>query len=372
MNNNNFSDSFNKEFKEANNLQIPKNSTDPIIITKNGYSTSGVQPIILAVRSSDRDESKYPNSGKYVLDLEDTYRDIIDVELLHISCIFPQYIVNNSNNYFYVVESFKSKKKVFLQNGNYDEENFLKMFKRCISKQLDSSYQVRIKNGNKPEIIIVSCLDKGLFGLDFTEGSQKLLSAKLLGFNASNYGNIIVNNIYEDIIDTSDVVVNDIFYSGDKLDIIDLDDNCTKDVEILEYNKGRIFINKKIKNSKKGFMIVPHKIRAPFTINLNYCHDIAIKIRDFENIKSPNKILNDSFGIINISPNCNTVTSCELNFCRKLFNPPLPKLYHLDIQFLNMNGTIYDFNNVEHILVFKITMLNRPEYATIINHSIDY
>ncbi len=52
----------------------------------------------------------------------------------------------------------------------------------------------------------------------------------------------------------------------------------------------------------------------------------------------------------------------------KYFNPPLGKLFWLDITFLNYDGSLFDFRGQENMLMFDVSQLNQPGRY---NNSID-
>ena len=42
----------------------------------------------------------------------------------------------------------------------------------------------------------------------------------------------------------------------------------------------------------------------------------------------------------------------------KHFNPVLPRLSKLNIEFVRPDNTLHDFRNRDHVLIFKITTMN--------------
>ena len=44
----------------------------------------------------------------------------------------------------------------------------------------------------------------------------------------------------------------------------------------------------------------------------------------------------------------------------KYYNPPLGKMLWLDVEFLNYNGSLFDFRGQENMLMFTVSMLNQP------------
>ena len=99
-----------------------------------------------------------------------------------------------------------------------------------------------------------------------------------------------------------------------------------------------------------------------------YIYQIENKPYVILNVKGAN-ILN-SIGAAN---NCYTVipllnlentivnsNSIPVHSVIKYFNPPQGKLLWIDIEFLNYDGTLFDFRGQENMLVFIVSMLNQP------------
>ena len=52
----------------------------------------------------------------------------------------------------------------------------------------------------------------------------------------------------------------------------------------------------------------------------------------------------------------------------KYYNPPMGKLLWIDLQFVNYDGTLFNFRGQENMLMFTVTMLNQPgKYNNYIN-----
>ena len=92
------------------------------------------------------------------------------------------------------------------------------------------------------------------------------------------------------------------------------------------------------------------------------CPDyIILDIPEFHLIKSDNNIINNSFAIIPLNKSCKTIIDSDTNMREiKNFNPPLARLSSINIRFLRNNGSEYNFNGREHMLMFNIYSFNQP------------
>ena len=44
----------------------------------------------------------------------------------------------------------------------------------------------------------------------------------------------------------------------------------------------------------------------------------------------------------------------------KYYNPPMDKMLWIDVEFLNYDGTLFDFRGQENMMMFTVSMLNQP------------
>ena len=96
-------------------------------------------------------------------------------------------------------------------------------------------------------------------------------------------------------------------------------------------------------------------------INLNTNSYIILSISELSKIKSNRDCVQGAYSIIPFDyyfdKQINASTSSNMNDV-KHFNPPIPRFRKLTIKFLNRDGTLYDFNGVDHILDFRVYALN--------------
>ena len=95
-----------------------------------------------------------------------------------------------------------------------------------------------------------------------------------------------------------------------------------------------------------------------------YEHDIrSLLLKGIEDIRDRIKCENS----INDNTIVNNMT-IPVHGVIKYFNPPLGKLLWMDVEFLNYDGTLFDFRGQENLLVFTINLLNQPgKYNNYVN-----
>ena len=97
-----------------------------------------------------------------------------------------------------------------------------------------------------------------------------------------------------------------------------------------------------------------------------------MKIRDFTNINS-NGTSNNSYTVIPLTGTDTTIVNqatIPAHGIIKYFNPPLARMPWIDIEFLNYDGSLFDFRGQENILLFTLNMLNQPgKYNNYVNNN---
>ena len=109
----------------------------------------------------------------------------------------------------------------------------------------------------------------------------------------------------------------------------------------------------------KGTHISPNKV------DISADSFFVLKIAELENVKSNLKDIHNSFAIIPVASARNTNNFLGnsvfgYNSFIKYFNPPLPSLDRISIQFRDVYGNLINFNGIEHFMEFRITCLNNP------------
>ena len=90
---------------------------------------------------------------------------------------------------------------------------------------------------------------------------------------------------------------------------------------------------------------------------------IILKISEAKLLDSLNTSVNNSYTVIPLENDNKTIintSSLPEHGITKYFNPPLGKFYWIDIEFLNYDGSPFDFRGQENMLMFVISQLNQP------------
>lgn len=112
--------------------------------------------------------------------------------------------------------------------------------------------------------------------------------------------------------------------------------------------------------------LVPSALSAPYGATTQYkleiqnCPYVMLRIGQLEHFRttSSNAGIRDAFALINIKRRFAEETVMLENTNIKHFNPVLPRLSKLNIEFVRPDNTLHDFRNRDHVLIFKITTMN--------------
>lgn len=156
--------------------------------------------------------------------------------------------------------------------------------------------------------------------------------------------------------------------NNNNYDFIFIDiENPNTQIENIDYNLLTIIMNTPDIYDSNGNIIntiinidsILHPIIADFSENKNEENYILLKIPELSRFDSIDTTIQNSFALINTS-NTNRVFENSNPGNIKYFNPPLPKLDKLSINFCNYGGREVNFNGLNHCLVFSIEYVNQP------------
>lgn len=284
----------NNNFSEFSGLN--SNSNNNILIKapnelKNKLNDTNTR--VIYIDSRDRNIEKYPNPNDYVIYLDDTYRDIVSLEL--ISCDVPktEYNINNSNNILH----YNDGSTVTVPVGNYDIAGLISAFNAAAS------------------------------GVPIT---------------------MAVNNATRKVTLTGNV-------SLQLSDTVPDRDGSTR--KILKANSiGRILGFKPLDRASAA----SHVSDGVYTLaNEDY---IVLKFDDVERTDGTNNVFKGafariSFGDIAFGAVKQTKVSDFGSKCIEVFKPIKPKLDRLRIRFFRHDGSLYDFNGLDHSISIELTTL---------------
>ena len=386
------------------NLQQVNTDYDPLIIKPpDRNKTHGTITRHLVIDSRDRDYLLYPNSNKYRVEVPQEWKDITSLELSLAQIPNTFYNITVSNNTFYISDSPNNIISVNIPEGQYNNKTLIDTFngkygdlfinfdsKLNFSRNpINLKLRIQSNRANNQEFIYNlnyvlndSCLPCKLNSIDKTIGFiNKQYESKMVDLS---YINVLPGNI-TNINSTSDQdydlykLVAQKTYNGIEVDFTSI--FYVNDYFILQDPITHIKYYCQIYEIKNDNTIVFEALNNvdPTSISGNIFNNISV-------LYSPNifQIENKPYVILNVkganilnsigaANNCYTIipllnlentivnqATIPVHSVIKYFNPPQGKLLWVDIEFLNYDGTLFDFRGQENMLVFIVSMLNQP------------
>jgi hypothetical protein len=314
--------------------QFPESISEKIPITNQNYNDQIIkqpQPNIkkgrdnfrFIIDSRDRDYKLYPNPNNYVINFTNELRDVISVELVKGCIPNSQYQINHTNNILSYIKYNELENECVeksIEKGNYTVSELIDEL-NLIQNDLIFTHNLK-----KNKVIIYNNTEHNIIFLfsNYDVNNKCNNSDKKIAYKKYNY----VNNIKQD--------------GGTIAQVLGF----------LPFNYK--LLSKSNDNYKELF--------APNIINLNSCKYVILAIPEMEKNKSNTDSITSSYSIIpfDCGASCaliNASNSANMDET-KHFNPPKAKFTKLTIKFLNYDGSLYDFNGVDHILDFKVYALN--------------
>lgn len=300
----------NQQLDEKNVLETPedirKHQEDrkKIAVVKTKY---------LTIDSRQRNITDYPETFKYSLDI-DPIINVLSIELISAEIPKTEYLVNSSNNKIY--------------------------FQELISQQNNNTYNITtIPTGNYSLSTLKTAIETNMNNSSIT-GAVYFVDT--ITFAPQNK-----ITISSDMGGTTQIF-NLIFYGGTE-----------------EYNET--FTSKYPENSIGpliGFSIKNFTGSTSYTsdnqLNLYGENYLFLQINNFKTVENSSSNVKNIFAKISLDTNDNVKyfkNNDEYRIIKK-FKPVLLRLDRLNISFLKYNGDFYDFNGVDHSLLFKVETLN--------------
>lgn len=258
----------------------------------------------LLIDSRSRNYDNHPEPNNYDINFNKTFNDILEIELISANIPKSEYNINNSNNTIHFNVSSTDYTAV-LSNGNYDISTLMSDLE-TVMNGVGSGVTFTITEDTKTNKITIS--GSGSFDLLFIGGTEKIGLSTRTKYLDSSIGYTI----------------------GFKRE--DLTGNTT-------YTAQNIY-------------------------NLNGENYVLLYIQDLENINTGNYSVSgvsNSYAKINLDTDVNTTKyySSNSDYVSKItFTVPKQTMSRMEIMFYNYNGSLYDFNGLEHSLYFKFKTLN--------------
>jgi hypothetical protein len=385
-------------------LQQINTDYDPLIIKRpDRNKTHGNISKHLVVDSRDRDYLTYPNSNRYRIEIPQEWKDIVSLELTLAQIPNTFYNINESNNIFYISDSPDNISSIQIPEGQYNNkllidtlngkygDLFINFKSKLNFSRNPINLKLRIQSNRATDQEFVynlnyllndtcspcklNSVDKtiGFFNKQFESTMIDLSYINVSENNITSLGTfsdqdytlykLVADNVYKGIeVDfTSIFYVNDYFIlqkpnSSTKYycQIYEIKNDTTIIFEELEGNNpttlsGTIFNNISI-------------LYSPYIYQLENKPYVILKIRDAQILNSIGAA-NNAYTIIPLLNLENTIinqSTIPVHSVIKYYNPPLGKLLWMDIEFINYDGTLFDFRGQENMMMFTVTMLNQP------------
>lgn len=287
-----------------------------------------VESNIIVIDSASRNWDK-ENSNNYTIQLGETFKYVHSIELVDGYVPASGYIINENNNVIHFQEKNEQTIIAIVDPGNYKIKSLLKSLSLTMTKASTNHYDYKCTIDISTKKVTISCHEH--FNLIFSDGTDVIGDRDLietLVINPTNHRKEIHK------IETSDHRSKYIKNSIGK---------------ILGYKPLNLMGNTHY-TGQFVFELLPIKYLALFLNTENS--------DDFKKIVAPcPNGANGAFAIVSLTNNIFDIhqyhqivdNSCWI----KTFNPPI-NFNKLKIQFRTIDGNLYDFNGIDHFLVFEI------------------
>ena len=385
-------------------LQEVNTNYDPIIIKPpDRNKTHGNISKHLVIDSRDRNYLIYPNSNQYRVEIPQEWKDIVSLELTLAQIPNTFYNITPNNNVFYISDSPNNILSINIPEGQYNNTSLIDtlngkygdLFINFDSKLNFSRNPINLKlriqsnRANNREFVYnlnyvlndtcspcqLNSVDKliGFINRQYTSTEIDLSNIYVSSGNITNIGitsdhdfplyKLIADDVYNGI----DTDFTAIFYENDYFILYDSDTNEEYSCQLYKVKNENTILFQELDG------------KNPVNLSGNIFKDISVLISPniFQIENKPYVILkikeshilnsigasNNAFTIIPLLNLENTIinqATIPVHGVIKYYNPPQGKLLWMDIEFLNYDGTLFDFRGQENMLMFTVTMLNQP------------
>jgi hypothetical protein len=288
---------------------------------------------VVVIDSSSRNWDKEENNN-YTIFLGKTFNYVHSIELVDGYVPASGYIVNNNNNVIHFQEDNDPPTSAIIKPGNYLIKGLLEVLSEVMTDASPNHYKYTCSVDKNTMRVTISCDHK--FNLIFADGME------------------VVGD--RGIMET--LVINP--------------ETNRKELQKVEVSDSR---RKYIKDSIGkliGFKPINLECRKHYTGQMNYnlqpYQYLAIFLNtenadNFSNITapSPDNGANDAFAVVSLDGGCYKLNQVIDNGHFSMgFNPPI-HFNKFKIQLRTIDGQLYDFNGVDHYLVFEVKRIFNKE-----------
>lgn len=396
MNFSNFPNSIDSKMQQVNV------SYDPYVIKPpDRNKTHGSISRHIVIDSRDRDYLLYPNSNKYRVEIPQEFKDITSVELSLGQIPNTFYNINEKNNTFYIGTNLKIN-SYFLKEGQYNNKLLLDAFNGKYGDIfIDSAFKINFsRDPINLKLRIEANIDYFTYNFNYSLNEScapcKINSIdKTIGFLNKQYvssvvdlSNINVNSIaavttgplvsdqdYTLYKLTADKIYNgieldftSIFYVNDYFILEDPITHAKYSCQIYEIKNDFTIIFEELDGLNPSLMtlgLIFNNISVLYSENIYQIENkpyVILKIKDITVLNSIGAA-NNAFSLIpllNLESTIVNQATIPVHGVIKYFNPPMSKLLWMDVEFVNYDGSLFNFRGQENMLMFIVTMLNQP------------
>ena len=386
------------------NLQQVKTDYDPYIIKPpDRNKTHGSTAKHLVIDSRDRNYLLYPNSNKYRIEVPQEWKDVTSLELTLAQIPNTFYNITLANNVFYISDSANNILSINIPEGQYDNQTLVDtlngkygdLFVNFDSKLNFSRNPINLKlriqsnRANNQNFIFNlnyvlndSCSPCKLNSIDKTIGfiNQLYTSTTIdLSYIHVTLGNItdtglksdqdysLYKLVADDKYNGVDVDFTSIFYVNDYFILYDSTTNISYSCQVYQIKNDNTILFEELDNknptSLSGFIFKNISILySPYIYQVENKPYVILKIKGASLLNSIGSS-DGAFTLIPLLTLENTIinqSTIPVHSVIKYFNPPLGTFMWIDIEFMNFDGTLFDFRGQENMMMFNVMMLNQP------------
>ena len=386
----------------SKNLQQVNTNYDPYIIKPpDRNKTHGSITKHLVVDSRDRDYLLYPMSNKYRVDVPQEWKDVTSIELTLAQIPNTFYNITVANNVFYISDSANNILSVNIPEGQYDNSSLIDtlngkygdLFINFDSKLNFSRNPINLKlriqsnRSNNQEFIYnlnyvlndtctcnLNSVDKtiGFINMQYTSEMVDLSYIYVSSGGITNTGTVsdqdyTLYKLKATEINNIEVDFTSIFYVNDYFLLYDSVNKVTYSCQIYQIKNDNTIIFEELDNKN------PTAISGYIFKNISILyspHIFQVENKPYVILKIKGATLLNSVGgadgaytlipLLNLENTIVNQSTIPVHSVIKYYNPPLGKMYWIDIEFLNFDGTLFDFRGQENMLMFNVSLLNQP------------
>jgi hypothetical protein len=362
----------------------------------NGNHLEGIhiEPV-LAIDSRSRDHNKYPNPNYYDIELKYKYKDVTKVELKFAIIPNSGYVINKANNLFYFQDREEQVEQctyyvVELPCGDWPAEN-LEGPSICSILQAELNHASKgylhkptcefITKEDTQPYFDCSCNNNNSHNRNNKYYKSKSKSKENGGDRDCCYSKYEVTFCkYQRKFTIRQVsgsgLFNIIFCGG----VTKISTPGTVTVPIMGVDRF-LFPETPIADFQKRYIarslghvlgFCPTNLTgcteytSDGVINFDRDRFVILRIPELQRVQSNSDALDGAFAVIGATKIANDFIFAKWDndpynteTYTKYFNPPLPNLNKLSIRFVNSDGEPFDFNCMDHLLLFDIGSLSQ-------------